>query len=258
MPNMPDHVYKGPIFKRVEQAYATPEGRAAMLAALLDAEGKGTDALVDIGSAPNLGGSGRSPIFLREGEPSPPPGHSAPGVYRDQVEHVRKHWFQDKSSSSDAWWNTGKDLGEIIRQGAMTALKLAGSDPQSSVDVLWACFGEEVPPGQTGTTAPSNRGHHVAKPQVFISWAPVQGSSHAKRVTMIIVTPEEPYDPDLRVAYREFNPKLDSSENPLSGIAVVERFAQELPPEAGGPAPRAGEIGLRLCEDARGFYPKPS
>ncbi len=279
MPNMPDHVYKGPIFKRLDDLYSTAEGRRAMRVALEAVKpevnpGSFESDLANLGGDPAFnqflteqdreGGS----VFRRGGEA----GEAAGNPFRNQVAHVESHWFgkraklpaEETSSSTGSthsdthpapkydpdkgWWNDGTEVAKIIRLGAIAALDIAGFENDgSSIDVLWACFGNEPEPG-TEVAAPAH-GHDAVKTQVFISWKTLPGGV-GKRVTMLIITPEEPHDipnAPMTVKYQQVA-RLGES-----GIAVVEKLDASLP---GVPEGLAGTIGLRLCEDERGYYPK--
>jgi len=156
---MPALMAKGPILKRLDKLLNSAKRNQA----LNDLENSFAD-LVNLGSDQTTYGADR--VLTKQ----------------PWVSHLRDEWFK-------AWWPHAQPVEPIIRQGLITALKVALAKPNTPrigqqplpIDSYWVCH----PGHPSHPTAPGQLadGHPV---EVSISWS-------SQQVTLIIHTPEPPY-----------------------------------------------------------------
>ena len=100
-----------------------------------------------------------------------------------EVSHLRDEWFF-------AWWPLAQPVEPIVREGVITAIEVAFREPDASsdrptplpIDSYWVCH-----PGHSPDEASGDMEAGRGAVEVSVSWS-------AQQVTMLIHTPDSPYE----------------------------------------------------------------
>ena len=189
---MPEHIFKGPIFRRLDERYRDPLKRRESLEKLKDLN----RSVADIGDEHGVlltrqlevGELEREALQRAEDNKAvmdvPDALPSPTGKIISDRFHVLRDWFTpwDPTTGKGGWWlATVGPVEEILRQGLIQALEVSlpeswgGTGPEDRflpVETLWICHGHDTDPD------PATFECHVC-------W-------NEQQVTLCIMTPEEP------------------------------------------------------------------
>ncbi len=186
MTGMPEHIFKGPIFRRLDDRYRDPVKRQESLQKLRDL----SRSVADIGDEHGVLLTRQLEVgelegeALRRAEDNEVVMDAPPGKIINDRFHVLRDWFapRDPNTGRGGWWlATVGPVEEILRRGLIEALEVSlpaswgGTGPDDRflpVDTLWICHGRDTDP-------------EPATFECHVSW-------NEQQVTLCIMTPEEP------------------------------------------------------------------
>jgi hypothetical protein len=159
MAGMPESMEKGDILEKLDVLLSDRKKRQSFLKDLHDLDELGlADNLVELG--------------LRQDY----------AVFNpDEAKHFREHWLRD-------WWPTAQPIAPIIRQGLITAIKVAsgatGTPRQGQgelpIDCYWACH-----PGHGHSESEPHEDADYEALDFVVTWS-------AHQVTVVIHSPDPP------------------------------------------------------------------